>query len=277
MHHDPEPERRGARIWLIAGTGEGPLLAVRLLERGWRLKVSVVTAAAALAYRLHPRLELAVGAIGGAAPASHRPAPRGVAAELDHARRSGDPFALVIDASHPFATRIRSDLAEACRVRGQILLRLGRPAQPSGSAELLADLADLCGRCGKGEPLLLAIGARRLAEAVRFSPEARHHARILPSPGALSQALAAGLPPERLACLRPGGDGAIECALCRRWGIRTILCRQSGGVTESLWRDTCDRLGLRLLLIRRPGEPAGTPVLPLSGLIEHVGWAGGRR
>ena len=42
-----------------------------------------------------------------------------------------------------------------------------------------------------GEQLLLAIGARRLAEAIRACPAARPHARVLPSPQALRQGASA--------------------------------------------------------------------------------------
>ena len=52
------------RIWLLSGTGEGPPLAAELLRRGWQLRVSVVSSAAARAYPAHPALELQVGALG---------------------------------------------------------------------------------------------------------------------------------------------------------------------------------------------------------------------
>ena len=52
------------RIWLLSGTGEGPPLAAELLGRGWQLRVSVVSSAAARAYPAHPKLELKVGALG---------------------------------------------------------------------------------------------------------------------------------------------------------------------------------------------------------------------
>ena len=35
---------------------------------------------------------------------------------------------------------------------------------------------------------------------------------------------------------------------CRRWRIDTVACRQSGGVTELLWRDLSGELDLTLLL-----------------------------
>jgi precorrin-6A/cobalt-precorrin-6A reductase len=257
------------RIWLVAGTGEGPPLARALLARGWRLKISLVSRAAALAYGAHPRQELAVGAIGGPdGPEA------GVAVELADAGDRAAPYTWVIDATHPFATRISAALARGCAVRSQPLLRLLRPDLGDAGAQPLGDLAELGRLCRPGERLLLAIGARRLAEAVAASPGVLHHARLLPQGGALATALAAGLPPHRLAPLRPGGDGRIERALCRHWQIDTVLCRRSGGANEARWHRTCAALGLRLLLLERPGEPDRVEALSLEKLLERLGKTG---
>ncbi len=180
----------GGRIWLIAGTGEGPPMATALLARGWRLRISVVSRAAALAYGQRPGQELAVGAIGGPdGPET------GVAAELARAREERDPYRWVIDATHPFATRISAALARTCRSQHQPLLRLLRPDGGAADGVVLADLTDLGDHCRPGERLLLAIGGRRLADAVAASPQAVHHARLLPHGEALGMALAAGLAP----------------------------------------------------------------------------------
>ena len=76
MHARPA-HHPGNRLWLLSGTGEGPLLAKALLARGWRLRVWVVSGAAARSYSAAPALELAVGPIGG---------PQAVAAALVQAR-----------------------------------------------------------------------------------------------------------------------------------------------------------------------------------------------
>lgn len=260
------------RLWLISGTGEGPRLAQRLLQRGWRLKVSVVTAAAARAYGRHADLELAVGALGGAGGDAAQWA---VAEELQRARAGVDPYHWLVDATHPFARQISAALARACREQDQPLLRLQRPHLPSGRAALLDDLADLTALSRPGERMLLAIGARRMAEAIAASPAALHHARVLPSPQALRQAMAVGLAAERLACLRPtAASWPVEIALCRRWRIDTVLCRQSGGESEARWHRISEALDLRLLLLRRPAEPAGVCALPLDALLERIGVAG---
>jgi precorrin-6A/cobalt-precorrin-6A reductase len=260
--HDPAG-RQPLRLWLIAGTGEGPRLARQLLERGWQLEVSVVTAAASLAYPAHRHLRLLVGALAGGEAIRQR---------LSMAAAAGQPYAAVVDASHPFARQISAQLAEAL-----LLLRLERPLLSNPSDRLLADLEALAPHrlaphCLAGRRLLLAIGARQLGRAVALSPGALHHARLLPTAEALQRAMAAGIAPQRLACLRPGGGGeaALLAALLRRWRIDVILCRQSGGITETLWRQLAASQGCELLLLRRPADPAGVTGLAEAELLARL-------
>lgn len=276
----PGPAAPAPRLWLISGTGEGPRLARQLLQRGWQLQVSVVTPAAARAYPPHPRLQLTVGALGDAPAIRQR---------LEAAAHRGQAFTAVVDASHPFATRISASLAH-CLVPGAgmdagaapILLRLRRPPltpelpEVSGS-RLLPDLEALAAEPLAGQRLLLAIGARHLGRALACSSGAVHHARLLPQPSALQQALAAGIAPERVACLRPQGSLAEEqrllAALLRRWRIERILCRQSGGRTERLWHQLAGQLGVPLLLLRRPDDAAaglGLEEGPLLARLEEL-------
>ena len=259
------------RLWLFAGTGEGPPLAAALQRQGWRLRVSVVSAEAGRAYGELPDLELLSGALAG---------PQALELALRQAQQQGDPFALVLDATHPFATTIKATLAAGCRAAGRPLLRLQRPwcdgpqgAGPGAKASgptLLAGLAVLESVPLVGTRLLLALGARQLAAAVRLSPGARHHARLLPTAFGLQQAMAAGLPAERVACLRPTRDGLIEAALVRRWGIEVILARQSGGEPEQRWRRIARSQGCGLLLLQRPAEDPERSGLNQTALLERL-------
>lgn len=255
---------QGRRLWLLAGTGEGPVLAAHLLQCGWGLQVSVVSAAAARPYRQLSGsgvLDVRVGALEG---------PAAMAAVLQQAATAGMPFAAVIDATHPFATTVSGALRQACRLLSLPLLRLGRAPLPLAGARLLHRLDDLQSLNLRGERLLLALGARQLAAAVAASPGALHHARVLPAPGALQQALAAGLPQARLAVLRPGQDFAVEGALVRRWQISVIVCRQSGGVTEAGWRQVSGQQPCRLLLLARPEATAEPRPLSLAELLTKL-------
>ena len=272
--HDPPLHQSSPRLWLFAGTGEGPSLASALLAMGWHVKLSLVRGEALRAYAPHPRLEPAIGAIGSAAA---------IAAALDRAQTLGEPCQVVVDATHPFACQISADLAEVCLGRSQPLLRLrrggggGPDLGEANGVQVLPGLESLSAFNLRQEKLLLAIGHRQLARAVALTPGAVHHARLLPHGTSLQQAMAAGLAPTRVACLRPGsGQGGasfatgIEEALVRQWGITTILARQSGGVTEACWRDVARRLSLTLLLLQRPAELEGVPAYGQADLLGQL-------
>jgi precorrin-6A/cobalt-precorrin-6A reductase len=253
MHGGPLDQTPGQRLWLFSGTGDGPPLVRELLQQGWQLCVSVVTAEASRPYNRHPRLELRVGPLGGS---------EALRLALEAAQRQGRPFSAVIDATHPFATQIHRQLQVACQQAGVPLLGLARQSatglDPQPPVTWLERLEDLASAELAGARLLLAIGARHLALAVHSSPGAVHHARLLPRPAALQLALAAGLDPGRLACLQPLAlASGVEAALVRRWRIEAIVARQSGPPTERLWRRIAAEQGCRLLLLRQP-QPLAT-------------------
>ena len=247
-------------VWLFAGTAEGPPLAQALLARGWQVRVSVVTAAATRAYLPHPSLQVQVGACNSDAG-------------LEQQLRQLAPR-WVVDATHPFALEISARLERVCRPLDQPLLQLDRreanETRHGEQLQLLETMETLSGLVLAGDHLLLAIGARQLPAAIAATPQCQHFARVLDQPGSLQAARAAGLPDHHIACLRPDASGAgqLEEALCRRWQINRVLCRQGGGRSELLWRQVCLRLQLPLLLLRRPTDASG---LPMEALLEKLG------
>jgi precorrin-6A/cobalt-precorrin-6A reductase len=262
--HGPDlhqgPQAAGG-IWLFAGTAEGPPLSAALLRRGWPVQVSVVTPAAARAYPPHPQLRLRVETLENDE-------------QLTTALQLERPH-WVVDATHPFARQISARLERCCHAVGCRLQQLERrlPEQWAAGEQLqqLERLEDLAALDLAGERLLLAIGARQLPLALANSGAAAPFARVLDQPGSLQSALASGLPEQRIACLRPdaAGEGRLERALCRRWQITRVLCRQGGGRSEALWRSVCCELGLPLLLLKRPSAAAGS--LSMDALLTKLG------
>ena len=155
------------------------------------------------------------------------------------------------------------------------LLRLQRPMLTSHGATVLAGIEELATLPLEQDSLLLALGARELAAALRHSRAREHAVRLLPSATALGQALQLGLPAERIACLRPQTrssiEGSVEAGLCRRWGITAVLARQSGGPPEQQWHQICQSMDLKLLLLARP-ENHDLHGLELEALLARLGW-----
>ncbi len=259
-------------IWLLAGTAEGVAIAAALIRAGWTVEVSVVTASAARAYA-----DLAVAAL------HQGPLDGDASIKQVLARRPS----WVVDATHPFALQISAALHRVCGREGQRLLRFERRTDVlsrtgSASADVPASVrwlerpSALADQCLGGHHLFVALGSRHLAETARAGAAAGAtlFARVMPSCDGVRQALAVGLAADHLAVVHPRADlapGAIEAALCRRWRITDVICRESGGLIEGLWRNLAAERGIQLWFLRRPEAPVGVEVVrDLEDLISRV-------
>ncbi len=245
-------------LWLLCGTGDGPPLVEVLVKQGWRVSLSVVSQSAGRVYEDLPLENIWIGPING---------PNGVKGIIEDARSRNKSFDWVIDATHPFATTIRSNLFFACAELGQPLLRYERPFEKVRNAKFIKTPSELAHKELLGKRFLFAIGTRNLQDAVKCAQKggAEVFARVFSSNLSLRSALATDLDEQRLAVIRPPRQeefsGAIELALCRRWSITSVLCRQSGGITEKLWKRVSEEIGLELWLIARPAFLKGIDVV----------------
>tara|TARA_Y100001968_G_scaffold332981_1_gene393417 strand:+ start:1678 stop:2478 length:801 start_codon:yes stop_codon:yes gene_type:complete len=245
MHTGANCQRR---IWLLSGTGEGPDLAKALIEDGWKVTVSVVSFQASLAYEGISLEDLKIGPIKGT---------QGILGFIQESQILNKRFDWVIDATHPFAKIISSSLRSACQKINQPLLRYERPLQEHLSGNLINSFSELACFDLSDQKLLMAIGSRHLKEAVSVAQKAGANvfARILPTPESLRNALSSSLPSHHLALIRPSTDrsiGNLELALCRKWNITGVVCRQSGSHVEKMWREISRTSNLNLWIILRP-------------------------
>ena len=80
------------------------------------------------------------------------------------------------------------------------------------------------------------------------------YTRVLANPESIRKTLSSSIIKTNFAILNPfiNSDGKIERALIRKWNIDGVLCRQSGGRTEKLWKRVCLSMGIDLWLLERP-------------------------
>ena len=240
--------KRNRHLWLLSGTGEGPNLANLLVGDGWRVTVSVVSKKASEAYSGISLDQLWVGAIGGTV---------GILKILNKAKKEHDGFHCLIDATHPFATLISSDLQKVCSEIGQKMIRYERTFEEINGATIIKDVNDLAGLDLRDKRFLMALGSRHLSKAscIAQNSGASVFARILPTPVSFQNALKSLIPEYQIALLTPKKGnifGAYESALCRKWEITDVLCRQSGGISEQIWHSVCKKEKINLWLISRP-------------------------
>ena len=242
------PPSRG-RILILGGTGEARQLAVQLDRDG--LAVTTSLAGRLAAPRL-PAGEVRIGGFGGA---------DALATWL-----GAHEVAAVIDATHPFATRISEAAATACESVSVPYLRLERPGwteQPGDRWHRVSDLAGAASLVpGLGQRVLLAIGRQGVSAFARIEA-AWFLIRCIEPP-------APPMPPHHQLLLDRGPFAlAGELALIDAHRIDLLVTKDSGGPQTEAKLAAARARGLPVIIVRRPARPGSQSVADVQ---EAVAW-----
>jgi precorrin-6A/cobalt-precorrin-6A reductase len=242
------------RVLVLGGTGEGRALAARLADRPELHVVSSL--AGAVATPVLPPGRTRVGGFGG------------VEGLTEYLRR--ERVDRVVDATHPFATRITGHAVAACAAVGVPLLLLRRPDWTAGPGDRWRPVRSVTEAAAAvaAEPagtVLLTVGRRAVAE---FADDAGHDyvvRSVDPPTGPL---------PARLTLLPGRGPFSLEAEreLLRRHAVRLVVTRHSGGPPAPKLA-AAREAGLSVVLIERPAPPAGVDRVTSVGAA--LGWIAG--
>jgi precorrin-6A/cobalt-precorrin-6A reductase len=240
------------RLLILAGTGEASALAAACCGRG---DLTVISSLAGRTREPNaPPGEVRVGGFGGAAG-------------LEQFLRART-IDRVIDASHPFAEQIGRHAEAACRAAGVPRLRLLRPAwQPQTSDRWLevANLAEAAERLPDlGRRAFLTVGQKDLA-AFASLQGVRLLIRTIEPP---AEPLPAGAD-----WLEARGPFTLEAELelLRTHRIDVLVTKASGGEATYPKLEAARRLGLPVLMVRRPRPPPGPVVETVAEAIDWLG------
>lgn len=224
-------------LLILGGTHEAYDLAQHLTPRP---SLRVITA---LAGRTdtprRPAGDVRVGGFGG---------PQGLAAYLRDAGVDA-----VVDATHPFAAQMGWNAAQACAETGTPLLRLERPAWEAGPGDrwhLVEDWQQAAPwLAAHSKRVLLAVGRQEVAAFAGLDHIWFLIRSVQPPdpPPSLAQA--------EILLARGPFDQQAEHDLLRTHRIDTIVCKNSGGVTDGKLL-AARQLGLPVVMRQRPPRPA---------------------
>ncbi|MFH9859184.1 cobalt-precorrin-6A reductase [Streptomyces sp. NPDC017202] len=242
-----------AHVLVLGGTTEARELAAALAARpGVRVTSSLagrVSRPAALAG------DVRSGGFGGA---------DGLAAWLaEHAVDA------VVDATHPFAAGITANAAHAATAAGRPLIVLRRPGWRPGPG----DRWHRVGSLAEAAELLPRLGGRVLLTTGRLGLAAFAH---LTGPHFVVRSVeppAPPMPPDTELVLARGPFTVTdELALLREHRIDVLVTKDSGGVATAAKLTAARRLGLPVVVVRRPPLPDGVTAVPdVAGALERLG------
>jgi precorrin-6A/cobalt-precorrin-6A reductase len=244
------------RVLILGGTAEARELAAALVPRP---ELSVVSS---LAGRVaQPRLpvgEVRIGGFGGVA---------GLTRWLIEHR-----IGAVIDATHPYAERMRASAVSAAGAIGAAHLRLERPGWTAGPGDRwhrvagFAEAVELLPRLGKR--VFISTGRQRLA-AFAGLPDQWFLARVVDEPTAPL--------PANFTVIRGRGPYTTEgeLALLTEYRIDVLVTKDSGGSLTEAKLVAARRLGVPVVMIDRPPPVPGAAAVATAA--EAVHWLDERR
>ncbi len=246
------------KLLILGGTSEASSLAL-VLAPDTRFDTLLSFAGITRSPRIPP-VAYRIGGFGGA---------EGLAAFL----REG-AFDLLIDATHPFAARMKWHAIEAATIAGICLLGIARPAwipRPGDNWREMATMDNAAQALGDTpRRVLLTIGQKDLT-AFRNTPQHHYIIRSVNLPEL------ANLPPD---CELIPARGPFcledELDLLRRIDVGVIITKNSGGPATEPKLEAARRLGIEVLMIaRRPlpvyPETVATAAEALDWLDTHAG------
>lgn len=222
------------RILIMGGSSEANVLARRLVERPDI--VATLSLAGRTTSPAAAPIGVRIGGFGGVEGLERYIAREGVDA--------------IIDASHPFAAQISRNAAEACRRAKIPLLGFSRPAWTPIKGDRWIEVADMTGAIAAlGETprtAFLTIGRLSLG-AFKAAPQHRYLVRTI-DPPTNDQRLE-----QMILILARGPFEAMEEEdLMRREAVDVLVTKNSGGTASAGKLVAARRLGLTVIMVRRP-------------------------
>jgi precorrin-6A/cobalt-precorrin-6A reductase len=230
------------RVLILGGTTEASELA-HLMAGDGRFTATLSLAGRTSAPRPLP-LPTRTGGFGGAPGLSRFLADQEIEA--------------AIDATHPYAAQISANAVAACAERNVPLVSIVRPpwtAEPDDRWHLVPSTEAAVAALGEERrSVFLSLGRQEL-HRFAAAPQHRYVARLIEPPVQMR------LPPD-LMLLRQRGpfDRSAERQLLEHEQIDLLVSKNSGGSATYPKIEAARALRLPVIMIARPGKPAGTIV-----------------
>lgn len=239
------------RLLLFGGTTEGRELALAAAKLGYDVTVSVATGYGAACVPEAPGVTVHTGRLDETAMES----------------LMGGGYALVVDATHPYAVAVSRNVRAAAQRMGLPCLRLLRPESPHPDCMYADSVAEACTMVPPGN-VLAATGSKEIAAYMAIPGYAqRVYARVLPVESSMEQCRAAGLPDDHILAGRGPFSLEDNVRAMETYHIASMITKDggaAGGFPEKL--EAARRCGVQVIVVRRPRDDG----LPMETIIKRL-------
>ena len=242
-------------ICIFAGTSEGRALVERLSGRGLRMVVCVATEYGEVLLGAHPDAEIRAGRMDE---------------KQIEAMLNSEGFALVVDATHPYADKVTENIAAACSAAEVEYLRLLRGSVSDDSDGVFVENTAACVeylKSTKGN-ILLTTGSKELPAYAQLHE--RIYARVLPMPASLEICAQAGIAPERIIAMQGPFNAEMNLAMLKMTGAKYMVTKDTGGPGGYGAKiSAAKQAGVQAVIIGRPAQRSGMELDAVIRMLEQ--------
>lgn len=176
----------------------------------------------------------------------------------------------VIDATHPYATKVTENIKTACNNEFKYL-RLYRERIESNIDGLIftdsiEDAVDILNT--STEKILLTTGSKEIAKFRDvIDKENRLIARVLPTVESINLCLDAGIEKRNIIAMQGPFTKDMNVATMRQYGLKTLVTKDTGTVGGFQDKAALSELGYRVIIIKRPTNETGYSMAEIKEII----------
>jgi precorrin-6A/cobalt-precorrin-6A reductase len=174
----------------------------------------------------------------------------------------------VVDATHPFASRMSANAVAACGATHTPLVVFSRPPWTREAGDRWIDVATIeeaVNAFGSAPRTVFLTQGRLQLAAFARAPQHRYIVRAIDRPAEID-----ALPDHKLILARGPFSVPDELALMKREGIETLVTKNSGGDATYAKIKAARALGIEVVIVRQPPAPEAEALHDLDSVVAWI-------
>ena len=189
--------------------------------------------------------------------------------EMNHILGS-EHIECVIDATHPYATKVTENIKAACNNDFKYLRLYRERVESDVEGLIFADSIEDAVKIlnNSTEKILLTTGSKEIAKFRDVvDKENRLISRVLPTVESINLCLDAGIEKRNIIAMQGPFIKEMNIATMKQYGLKTLVTKDTGTVGGFQDKAALSELGYRVIIIKRPTDESGYSMTDIKEII----------